>query len=728
MHTGNKRGFAGDPFRRRSLLSPRGYAERRAVGWWKPLFWGVIIAWLAWFFFGDTIRAGLKARFENSNVFSPLQVSLDASGPFHRYEQVPVALSVRDRQGHPIAECRPEVRVFQGTTPLRDTGERRQLPLRFDKSRNQWLARWAMPVGTRPGEYEFEVAVVLPRELVGTAPTDDGTGSPPTTGPQVSEHGDRVLVRRRVPFTVGDRAEAELPPSICAVTLETDLDIRNLPFMGPTGVEGDWRTLLDWVQFIGGDTVWIQGPTTDARLAPIDPDWPWAADSVRMIDGFAEECHARGLKLGVWVVAMRVFGPMARLPAYRLGAYQRQLEAACVSLLEPRRIDDLASVVKWLGDNDGVDYIGLDYIRDEPPAYDCVDQFVSDLDPAVPDQWGTMGPKEKERWVRTQCANWNRTDEGRQLFRMWNWWRAHRMAEIVAQVLKEADVSKPVWGFTLSWNHGIEHGQDPFMLADAGLDFDAVMLYQIEGRERYDAMMRAWREYTEPEEVVTPATEKRVEDLTPVLGHGTKPPELRPVHLNLVVGNQVDDYHHQRARAPIPAPDEYYRRLRDALESCMTPPSFVRGVFVHDLWRLATREGDKGPYPGTEWAIAGARAMSDVRANCGDVPVRLEVIPPETVAIGQPFRVEVKVTHLGTWEAVRGIDIRPLPMDGVRLVSSQPSVMRLFPGDSTSRTAECVVEKADGRRYNRFMVAFRADYPTSQGFPNVTSYAYVLAK
>src|SRR6185295_16693158 len=61
-------------------------------------------------------------------------------------------------------------------------------------------------------------------------------------------------------------------------------------------------------------------------------------------------------------------------------------------------------------------------------------------------------------------------------------------------MLEEAKMTKPVFTFTLGWQMGHQHGQDPAMFVDAGVNFNHIMLYEGD-RNTLASMKRQWPDY-----------------------------------------------------------------------------------------------------------------------------------------------------------------------------------------------------------------------------------------
>ena len=139
--------------------------------------------------------------------------------------------------------------------------------------------------------------------------------------------------------------------------------------------------------------------------------------------------------------------------------------------------------------------------------------------------------------------------------------------EEVADIKRRLGDNKPLWAFTLTWDKGWNHGQDPVMMNDAGVDLDALMFYEAD-RPQFDAMLKDWHGY------------------------------VRRGDVQLVPGNIFDWGLHQRDPA---GPGEFGRRLRRAIADVYADGP-AQGVFFHDAARLLY---------GTRLGSWGARAWAD---------------------------------------------------------------------------------------------------------------------
>jgi hypothetical protein len=319
-----------------------------------------------------------------------------------------------------------------------------------------------------------------------------------------------------------------------------------------------------------------------------------------------------------------------------------------------------------------VDHVGLDYMRTEP-GYELTDQFARDMPVALPPGWEAMDRKARWQYVAARVEPPG-CYEHADFYDAWNWYRAHLGAEIVSEIIRTSGLKKPAWVFCLTWRRGIQHGQDPLMFADAGVTMLAPMLYQIE-RERFDRF---------------------------VLSDWSK--ELRPGQVSLVCGDQVDNHWHQNL-----GPAELYRRMMAAHQQ------FIRGgrtegAFWHDVSRVA-QKGDLGPYPATEWALAGGAAFSKVRETWHTYPLRvsLQVLTRDCV-VGAPLQMRLTIDNT-CGKAVSGIKVSPAPTAGTETGPQGPTIGTLGVRQSISQDFTGRVVASDPARANRFMFAFRVTWP-----------------
>jgi hypothetical protein len=191
----------------------------------------------------------------------------------------------------------------------------------------------------------------------------------------------------------------------------------------------------------------------------------------------------------------------------------------------------------------------------------------------LPLGWKALTRDERMLWLARKKAM--RRDAA--FIDAWQWWRARRVALIVKE-LKARLHGKPMWAFTLTWDKGWHHGQDPVMFNDAGVDLDALMFYEAD-KAQYAAMIKDWGVYA------------------------------RRGDVNLVPGNIFDWNLHQKDPS---GPAEFGRRLDVALERVYADGP-ARAVFYHDLGRLL--RGRLGRWGTQGWAEEARRVSRKVKMS-----------------------------------------------------------------------------------------------------------------
>lgn len=709
--------------------------HRRRPTWIRTVIYTALAAWVCWLFVGQPVtRKVQQARVRKQPEAHLVAIELGDSDAGERegyrayfhYELVPITLRMSGADGQPIANVRPTVRIFEGDLLVKDAGGRPEVPLRYDKAAAAWTGYWAMPLGAHPGVYTARCTVGIPARYF----PEGYDWSRHRQAPAERQPKDaRLLTRPSAPLSAtGGGASAYRPPpdELVAVTVGRDFlvtsrepelpselkgfgavswealsgDPLHVTTRLPDGRASDWTAAFAWLDVFAADALWYSGYATDARLGPLPAGSPWLAPNVAAIEPVAAEATKRGIKLGVYILAYRMDGPPALLP------YDSKLSKGLISapsIYDESRIADLAAAVMDLDADPRVAMIGFDYYRDmgdTVPAFDGVDEFVDRLRPATPADWDQRTPEQRRAWLKGECAKWNSPRPTTWL--LWNWWRAHRMAEVMREIRARSRSSKPIWVFTLSWKHGIEHGQDPCMLLDAGASMIAPMLYQVGSVRQFEAMVSedekgSWKAYA------------------------------GDLGLSLVPGNQIDFYWHQEMLDP-PAPQEFYRRIRRAFDACsgVRPPV---GVFCHDLQRTMV-SGSLGPYSPAEWALAGAAAMTDVRRAWKRVPVEVSVRLEEGGEVrpgGVPAGV-VRVRNTSD-RTLRDVSVQIFGTAGVRPDhASVPPPRDIAPGAEQDFPVVARVTGSGGGRRGRFMLAARVHWTTPGFFPSATAFRYVTVR
>lgn len=423
-----------------------------------------------------------------------------------------------------------------------------ETPLTWSAGRGAFLGRWPVPWNAETGEYGLELA---------------GGG----------DLGERKL--QLSGFRIERRAPHPIPQGFSVVTLETSKPLAEMKVRGPDGKETDWRGMLDWVQYVGADAFWMMGGQTPG----LEPGEKWVKTNMALIPEVARECHKRGIKFGVYAMCFLTMSHQP-LPGYEYALDVQDghtIPTRAISIRDERRIADIAALLREWSRIPEVDYVGLDYIRNALGGYELAEDFYEEM-PGVhpPPNWAKLSTEDRRVFFARKKIMRRDLD----FIDAWQWWRAHRVGGIVERIKREVGGDKPLWAFTLTWEKGWHHGQDPVMMNDAGVDVDALMFYEAT-REQFDAMLGAWRRY------------------------------VRRGDVQLVVGDVVDWPLHQKDPA---GPKELYRRAASAIDGVYADGP-ARGVFFHDLNRALF--GRLGAWGTRGWMDEIKRAITHMRQAAG---------------------------------------------------------------------------------------------------------------
>lgn len=686
----------------------RGYGPRsarrrqlRTLGWV-----GIVLILLGLSFLAG--RAALQAVLRHRGgqpsegtreLVLPLTIQASPERP-RRYGLVKVSVKFVDPQGQPVSAKKPQVVVKYGTEEIGTIGDRDEVELRFDKANGLWRGRFPMPWNALPGTYGLCATAELdPAAWQWDLPEEKQTRT--VLGVELPEPDEKEPQEKKAPtgsayavartsFDVAAPPAPPIVPGFCVATLETTTDLDAVRVRAPDGRVGDWRNLLEWAEFMDADALFYVAGQTASYGKPLPESLPWVEDNVKMTPDLAAEAHRRHLQFGAWIAAyMTWYGSKRDKPKYYRYSidYSRgtgkKAERDYVSFLDEKRIQHIAKLMQRLEKDPNVDYIGLDYIRtEESHCYELTDSFAQEMQPAqLPDNWNQRTDTQRMAWLAERIE---RPDENVELYEEWNWWRARQTALIVERLKRESKITKPFFLFTLSWHRGEQHGQDPIMLTDAGADFLNVMLYQTMNRLHFDVIIQKWHEYTHQSEV------------------------------NIVAGDEADTYWHREnlkgGGLPVPAPEELNRRMCVAQDE-MHSDGPIKGAFFHDLGRI-TLQGRTAPYPGKEWAIAGAAAFSSLRSKWGRMPVVITLDAPTKANLGGSFPVTV-VAENTTEEPVEDVTVRLYDTEGTSPggpTSTEIDLGTLELGQKRTISFTVKLGGSQPARQSKFMVAAKATW------------------
>jgi hypothetical protein len=503
------------------------------------------------------------------------------------------------------AESPEIVTLLRSTGPYRVWVEREGVPvvtvgqmetatLSYNAGEGLFEARWPVPWNAPDGEYTLHLA---------TSPWPAGVAAPET-----------------LPFRVISRGFDPIPPGFAALTLEGFRRLDGIP--GPDGIKSI-SGFPAWAEFMGADALFVQGGESSGFESKPKSDFPWSTVSFKTVRELGQECRRWGLKMGVYVLCYMVGGPPELAADYEYGwNYDAKglnhglklQKRRGISIADPKRPGDIAAILKKFQAMPEVDWLGLDYIRPAFGSCELVEDFVDEM-PAVvpPPNYKDMSPEDRMRWAcRGRFSTMNPAQKKLPNFVLsdqWLWYRAHRTAEVVRAITQAVGEEKPFWAFNLSWDKGWEHGQDPNMMRDAGLDVDAIMLYEAD-EPMFRGLLTQWHAYSRRDQV------------------------------NLMVGNQLDWYLHQKTLNPS-GPEAYADRILRAVRGFHADNKPVRGVFIHDIHRLLTNGHRKGPYKTLEWALAAGHAITQTRVLNNALPYTLALQASTSTVADVPMEVTV---------------------------------------------------------------------------------------
>ncbi|MCK4803045.1 MAG: hypothetical protein KAT88_00740 [Spirochaetes bacterium] len=385
----------------------------------------------------------------------------------------------------------------------------------------------------------------------------------------------------KIVFCLKRKPLPEIKKGISIVDLETNRRIKERSFTDPSGRKTDYSAILKWAKFMNADALWIlAGETTAFKKRPLDRS-PWDEGPLENLLLLKELAIKYGIDIGAYVMSFYIPGKyrLSKRYEYGLGYNQendRLYLAKHISLASEKRIQDIINLVKQFQEDPGITYIGFDFIRTgRADGYELAPAVIDETNIKTPGDWDKLNAEEKIKWFAKKIE----VEKDPVIIEKWRWWRAHKVAEIVKRVMKEARVTKPVWVYTLGWNHGKEHGQDPVMFFDAGVSIDAVMLYEANSQQ-FTRLLNQWNRYIKS-------------------GEG-----------NIIIGNCID--YRLLDSDILSPPEELFRRnvagyrniIRDGLAS---------GIFLHDIARALW--GRRGDFTTKDYAVAYISSVYNLRRD-----------------------------------------------------------------------------------------------------------------
>lgn len=497
---------------------------------------------------------------------------------YYRFEIIRLVLRTRSGQKPQNAF----VRVYSGTNAVPCFSGGTNLYFRNTTNRGEYVASWFQ--GWRPTVGEYRAVLYL-------------------NGREAGSSGFRIIGRKPVTFS----------KTLTLIDLEWNQTILNRTIFNHRAEKvGFLDGLLDWMDYGEIDAfMTLSGETTG--WGNITPETPWEYYPVKNLQAIGQELHRRNKLVGAYIMCF--YTPK---DGWLKGGYEQARGAVgdyvtgsrFVSFRDNKRFQDIVKLAKYFDSLPYVDFIGFDFIRfGELVGYENVDEFVRDMNVDVPGDWEKYRENDRIVWLGRMLKVNN------SVIQRWKVWIAHKTADFIYRVRKEGGIRKPVWVFTLGWDHGTEHGQDPVFFQDAGVFADFVMLYESTP-DMFREMQKSWSEYLSRET------------------------------LNYIPGNQIDTVVNRSLAGRNPV-EEYTWRLNTAVDYAAYRS---RGAFIHDITRAFW--GRKGNYPYNEWLNAGFASVSYNRWKNGEIPFRI-VIPENNPVVRSggkyvvPVSVEFSPSEIG---------------------------------------------------------------------------------
>ncbi|HVZ79317.1 MAG TPA: 23S rRNA (uracil(1939)-C(5))-methyltransferase RlmD [bacterium] len=579
-------------------LSP----SRKAL--FRDLRWAVILAilvgggyWAAATFSPDAKRLGVLIPLETQLV--PDVIAVMPARDYKRYEMVPVEVKISDQEKEAFSEMQASVQVTRNGEPVTWVQDRTVMPLKKDNDQRRFHGNWPIPFNPIPGTYVAEVTVHSPR----------------WKSPKVFQSA----------FTISPLKPSGLYPGYAALTMEGGKQLVGGAVPALDGSDSlRAANAVEWAKFMGANIYcYLMGQTSiwDHMIAR---DFPFSRGDMEVGKKYAKLCHQAGLKFAGYMTTFKVVGDAWAQAPYQFSlGYDRETGEVAptrfISLQDEHRHHDVVQFLQELDQDPDIDMIGLDYVRTGDAGYELVDEFVNDLDVPVPNEFAKMSRDERIHWLAETVESGKKHKIGKEVNTLFQWWRAHKVALTLKGILEEAKVSKPVFTFTLGWEMGHQHGQDPAMYVDAGVNFNQIMLYEGD-RNTLKSMKTQWPQY------------------------------LARCNGEYAPGEMVDFNWVQKSLDP-PGPEELYDREVGVFQDWFTVNSSL-GMFWHDLYRIVY--GVRGPYSSMEWAVAGGKAFSTMQRMEGLVPIDMTLVAPERAPGGVPIPLSVEIRNQSN-EAIKGV-------------------------------------------------------------------------
>ena len=616
-----------------------------------------------------TVSIILFLNFISSAMAATIIVSSDKPTYF-RYEVVRLYCEVKDTFNLSLTPWAPAsndsstATVFFKNSEIKTIGNLDKITMHFDPVTKKWLAKWPIPWNPELGQYRAYI---------------------------VFKSGNKKY-SGRVNFNITGRKPYDLPKGFSSMNIEPgDSIIKRVP-----GVDGKtvkvWENYLLWAKFMGADAL-FHCVGQSQIWNELNPDtFPWEKMTLKQVEPLAAECHKQEMKYGAWITSFVLLGNRHDLSPYKqTTGYDKEKDALrkliYISIYDEKRREDMINLLKDLQSKPDVDFLGLDYMRTDFGGYECANDFADEMPVETPADWGKLGNEERMLWLARQLE----LKHDPLVYEMWEWWRAHKMSFIIKDIKERAGLTKPLWVFSLTWKQGKEHGQDPLMFIDAGVDFNCGMYYSVE-KNIYPILLDSWRNY------------------------------LKQGNTALVAGQCVDWNLLGKTYSP-PGPAEHFIRQQLLIDELL-PVNPKLGLFWHDLTRAFKKS--RGPYPPLEWAIAGAASFSYLREKEGLFPFVADWETPDIVKKGEIFTIEIEIKNSGS--IAMDYYVKLMELANLEMFGDTVQKFYLAPGEIKTLNFQIKVNSRNAGEQNLQMLAFMVQYDGMKTQQRYFKFKYIEVK
>ena len=604
---------------------------------------------------------------------------------YFRYEMVEIKAGFKEKPGlffkkYSAKDKKVKAVFFYNGKTVESVGNLKELNLRYNEKENCWIKKW--PIPWNPGLGKYTVKVIIEEK---ETKSDKVDAVPEELTPENKNTQDvsNNIVEGSAEFIITGRTPPKLPTGFCVFTLEGRPDLYPYKYPHPFGdkTTKSWENIVEWVKYIGADAIWSLVGQTQIWKRRNNKEYPWEPVALEMMEKISKRAKENGLLYGGWITSYVILGDNPWDSDYKFTVgydpVTKQLKKTkFASVEDPKRKEDIIRLLQLMDKNPNVSYLGLDYVRTGFGGYEFVDSFVDEMSIKVPLDFHKISKEERMKWLGARISS---RKEG-SVYRRWEWWRGHKFAELIKSIIEESKIQKPLWIFTLGWEQGRQHGQDPLMFIDVGVSVNSIMLYHCT-RPTFNEMMTDWSKY---------------------LDNGRS---------SYVIGECIDWALHQKTLEPA-GPQEVFDRHQLATRTFYEKNKSL-GLFWHDLSRGIM--GNKGPYTTLEWVLAGGTSFSKFRSYVGRFPYITQIKVKDAVELETEIPVDIAIINRGD-KPLNGMKVSLIETKGIEIIGIKERILDPIPVNANGVASfKLRIDKLRTATANRFMVACQIDSPDLQG-------------